>query len=348
MSNGALAQLVAKGKQDEHITGNPQITFFNSSFKRHTNFAIFTQEQTIQGIPSPGSTSSVILKRSGDLLGHVYINLTTNEQSQLISDWRNVIEYAELYIGGHLIDRQDSEFSETLAIDLMANSYSKSYPASIHGGVGSSSFFYPLRFFFCETWQCSLPIVALQYHDIEIKIKWSASFNTSYMCHVNASYACLDEDERDRVALSEHNMLIYQVQKNNPLNQTIQQLVFNHPVKFIASSNVVGNNSLVSRTNKIKIQVNGSDIEDFKVSIPHYTAVQSYYSTDYSAANSENMFIYPFCLSTCKVQPTGTLNFSRIDSCTIQCTENINKPIYAVNYNVLRIKNGMGMLLYYD
>lgn len=348
MSNGALAQLVAKGKQDEHITGTPQITFFNSSFKRHTNFAIFTQEQTIQGVPKSGSTSTVIVKRSGDLLGHMYIDVTYNGQSQLLSDWRNIIDYVELYIGGHLIDRQDSEFSETLAIDLMANTYSKSYPASIHGGVGSSSFFYPLRFFFCESWQCSLPIVGLQYHDIEIKIKWSTSLDPLYTCHVNACYACLDESERDRVALSEHNMLIYQVQKSNPLNQMVQELVFNHPVKFIASSNVIGTNSLVSRNNKIKIQVNGGDIEEFKLSVPHYTSIPSYYNTEFSSANSENMFIYPFCLSTSKVQPTGTLNFSRIDSCLIHCTENINRPIYAVNYNVLRIKNGMGMLLYYD
>ena len=50
MSNGAVAQLVARGKQDEHITGNPQITFFNSAFKRHSNFSTFSQEQTIQGL----------------------------------------------------------------------------------------------------------------------------------------------------------------------------------------------------------------------------------------------------------------------------------------------------------
>ena len=75
MSNGAVAQLVAKGKQDEHITGKPQITFFNSAFKRHSNFSTFSQEQTIQGIPTAGGTSSVIFKRSGDLLGHCYLDV---------------------------------------------------------------------------------------------------------------------------------------------------------------------------------------------------------------------------------------------------------------------------------
>ena len=173
MSNGAIAQLVARGKQDEHITGKPQITFFNSSFKRHSNFSTFTQEQTIQGPTKAGATSRVIFKRSGDLLGHTYIDVKLNGQAQLIEDWRAIIESVELYIGGQLVDRQDSEFSEDIAIDLLASTYSKSFPASLHGGLGSQSFFYPLRFFFCESWQSSLPLVALQYHDVELKIIWS-------------------------------------------------------------------------------------------------------------------------------------------------------------------------------
>ena len=37
---GGLIQLVAYGSQDMYITGNPQITFFKSVYRRHTNFAI--------------------------------------------------------------------------------------------------------------------------------------------------------------------------------------------------------------------------------------------------------------------------------------------------------------------
>ena len=190
--------------------------------------------------------------------------------------------------------------------------------------------------------------MALQYHDVELKIIWAQNLNANYSCHLNASYACLDEHERNKVALSEHNMLIYQVQTNKPSNQMIQELTFNHPVKFIASSNVSGSNNLVSRTNKVKIRINGSDVDDYKVSVPYYTSVPCYYNTEFSAANSEGMFVYPFCLVTSKYQPTGTLNFSRIDSCTVHCTENINRTIYAVNYNILKIKDGMGRVLYVD
>ena len=44
---GGLMQLVAHGAQDLYITGNPQVTFFKSVYRRHTNFAIESIEQTL-------------------------------------------------------------------------------------------------------------------------------------------------------------------------------------------------------------------------------------------------------------------------------------------------------------
>ena len=64
------------------------------------------------------------------------------------------------------------------------------------------------------------------------------------------------------------------------------------------------------------------------------------------------LFFVPFCLDAAKLQPTGSLNFSRLDSARIQSTGHgsgagkFNEDIYAVNYNVLRIENGMAGLLY--
>ena len=39
----------------------------------------------------------------------------TNEAA-LVTDWRDIIDRVELLIGGRVIDTQDSEFSETLAL----------------------------------------------------------------------------------------------------------------------------------------------------------------------------------------------------------------------------------------
>ena len=61
---------------------------------------------------------------------------------------------------------------------------------------------------------------------------------------------------------------------------------------------------------------------------------------------STAMFLYPFCLDTSKYQPTGSLNFSRIDNASLHSSTGITSNIYAVNYNILRVMNGMGALLY--
>lgn len=345
MSPG-IAQLVAVGPQDVHLVGKPEISFFRSHFKRHTNFSLFTQTQTIQGKPAANGMSVVKFERLGDLLNYVTLTATFNGESNLIADWSNVIDSAELLIGGQVIDTQDSIFTQEIAIDTLATTYSKSFPASLAGGLGSQSFFYPFRFFFCEHWLSSLPLVALQYHDVELRIHWSSNFDSNLKCDIKATYVSLDDEERQYLVSKPLDMLIFQVQKSIPSNDKVHELVFNHPIRFIASSNAAGDNNLVSRVNKVKLEVNGEDMTDFDISVPNFTSIPSYYHTQYSSGNNENMFMYPFCLDTAKFQPSGSLNFSRVDSFKIHCTENINKTIYAVNHNILRIQNGLGGLLY--
>ena len=60
--------------------------------------------------------------------------------------------------------------------------------------------------------------------------------------------------------------------------------------------------------------------------------------------------VYSFALNPEEHQPSGTCNFSRIDTAQLVIKKptinagNIN--IYAINYNVLRIMSGMGGLAY--
>ena len=46
---GGILQLIARGATDINLTGNPQITFFKSVYKRYTNFAIEEVLQTFDG-----------------------------------------------------------------------------------------------------------------------------------------------------------------------------------------------------------------------------------------------------------------------------------------------------------
>jgi hypothetical protein len=347
--SGAVARLIALGAQDVRISGDPQISFFNSTHKRHTNFSLFQQQQVIEGNPVAGNTSTITLRRSGDLLNYCFMTVEENGSSKLIDDWSNVIEESELYIGDQLIDRQTSEFTEEIAIDLFATTFAKSYQASLHGGLGSESYFYPFRFFHCENWGYSIPLLAIQYSDVRIKIKWSSNLNANYKPKLFATYVALDQAEREQIASpKEKIMLIQQVQKTEPSNEPVQTLFFNHPVKFIASSNAYGDNNLVSINNKVSLEVNGVDMTEQQTAIPFFTAIPSYYHTEYSSSNAENMFFYPFCINTSRYQMTGSLNFSRIDGFRIHCTAPVNRPIYAVNYNFIKIKNGIAGLMYSD
>ena len=56
--------------------------------------------------------------------------------------------------------------------------------------------------------------------------------------------------------------------------------------------------------------------------------------------------VYSFALKPEEHQPSGTCNFSRIDSAQLVTSDNLTGTVYAVNYNVLRIMSGMGGLAY--
>jgi hypothetical protein len=346
MSAG-LIQLVSTGPQDVYITGNPETSFFVKNYKRHTNFSIFNRSQNIKGNPKAGGLSKIRFERYGDLLAYTYLTVSQSGTNQILAEWSNVIQSCDLLIGGQIVDTQDVSFTEEIAIDILSTTAAKSYPASLHGGIGSQSFFYPFRFFFCENWSSCIPMVALQYHDVEIRIRWSENLDPNYIIQLHTCYISLDTDER-RIFSRGNDILIYQVQKSVASNEKIQELNFNHPVKLLASSNAstTTQNTLVSRTNKVKLEANGVDITEYNISVPHFTAVPTYYHTEHGYANSENMFFHSFGLNTTKYQPTGTLNFSRLTNFKIHCSENINTPIYAINYNILRVKNGLGGLMY--
>lgn len=348
--SGGIAQLVAVGAQDVHLVGQPEVSFFRSTYKRHTNFSQTVERQVIQGNVSNGGMSTIRFERKGDLLGYVY--LVANDASGAVeltpTQWRTMISKVELLIGGQVIDEQDVTFSTLIAPTLLASSAAKSMTGNLFGGAGNSRF-YPLRFFFCENWQSALPLIALQYHDVELRITWgSAATASNKKWEVYANYAYLDTQEREMFASKPQNMIMTQVQKAIASNVKIQELNFNHPVKFLAAGDATAVTMVSTAANKLKLQINGTDVADFKLANPHFTTVPLYYHTSNGDVNAgTKLFVYPFCLDTSKLQPTGSLNFSRLDSARIvNDTANSDKDIYAVNYNVLRIENGMGGLLY--
>ena len=291
--------------------------------------------------------STVRFVRKVDMLGYVYLVPNDGSATQAYSQaqWLTKISKVELLVGGQVIDEQDSTYSTLIAPRLSATTASKSIAADLANG-GTSYRFYPLRFAFCENWQTALPLISLQYHDVELRITWGTAAATDKW-DVYANYAYLDTQEREVFASQPQNMLITQTQKAVSSGSKIQELNFNHPVKYLAAGKASAL-PILNDNNKLKLQINGTDVADYKFADPNFSTVTSYYhTTNSSLGTAKSLFLYPFCLDTGKLQPTGSLNFSRLDSARIiNDNQNVDDDIYAVNYNVLRIENGMGGLLY--
>jgi hypothetical protein len=122
---GGLMQLVAYGAQDVYLTGNPQITFWKVTYRRYTNFAIESIEQTFNGQADFGRRVTCVISRNGDLAYRTYLQVTLPEINQYMGNstslalgqqsvyarWldfpgEQIIAQVEVEIGGQRIDRQ--------------------------------------------------------------------------------------------------------------------------------------------------------------------------------------------------------------------------------------------------
>ena len=86
--SGWIAQLVAVGAQDAHLVGDPEVSFFRSTYRRHTNFSQTVERQVIQGALSRGGMSTIRFERKGDLLGYTYFTSINNSSNACEAlDW---------------------------------------------------------------------------------------------------------------------------------------------------------------------------------------------------------------------------------------------------------------------
>jgi hypothetical protein len=119
-------QLVAYGAQDVFLTGTPEITFWKVSYRRHTNFAMESIEQTFSGQADFGRRVTCTIARNGDMAFRSYLQVTLPEINQgmkagsnaeidpadaVYARWldfpgEQLIAQVEVEIGGQRIDRQ--------------------------------------------------------------------------------------------------------------------------------------------------------------------------------------------------------------------------------------------------
>ena len=251
---GGLMQLVAYGAQDVYLTGSPKVTFFQAVYKRHTNFAMENIEQVVNGTAANSARLSVTVARNGDLIGEMYLELTSNatlnvsanstsaDGTDSSSEWvaERAVADIELTIGGQRIDKHYQKwwrlYSELYLDEAKKLQYGKMASATALG----NKVFLPMIFFFNRNPGLYLPLIALQYHEVRLDITLAATYANYFGTNavkVWGNYVYLDTEERRRFAQKGHEYLIEQVQHTGvdtvDVNDQSKQvrLSFNHPVK---------------------------------------------------------------------------------------------------------------------
>jgi len=237
---GGLMQLVAYGAQDIYLTGNPQITFFKVVYRRHTNFSMEAIQQTINGTPSASGSSTITISRNGDLVNKVYVTNT----SASLTHGPGLVNEVELEIGGQRIDRHYAEWNDIWNELTIPHSEASGFRTLTGSGYAqgagtattrdASLVQVPLNFWFCRNPGLALPLIALQYHEVKLKITWgsnAACGAAQSASQVWVDYIYLDTDERRRFAQVSHEYLIEQLQRQSCSGNNSTKLNFNHPVK---------------------------------------------------------------------------------------------------------------------
>ena len=363
--SGALVELVAKGAQDAYLTGDPEVSFFHQTYKRHTNFAQKPVPVQYTGTAGASQQINIKLLNKGDLLGYVWMDMVGLTDQNKLQD-----TIFELYIGGQLVDRQDGFYMTQLWQKFLLDSSAKGF-AGMGGNFTTpltsalSSTWLPLHFFFCDS--CYLPLVALQYHEVEIRITFGALYTPAPATQPNfyANYIVLDTTEREAIVNKEHNLLIEQVQRitatspNTSTSNKFDLSFLNHPVKCILWGNFNPSPTMV--TNIVQLYINGTELFETEMPDVYFSTVQAYYHSEYASVlmggqltatitTGGSLKMYSFALKANKHQPCGTCNFSRLDTASLTFGSVTSAPtnfyLYAVNFNILRIKAGLSGLAF--
>ena len=199
-------QLVAYGAQDIYLTGNPQITFFKVVYRRHTNFAVESIEQTFNGQADFGKRVTATISRNGDLIQQMYLEVVLPfVTSSNVATWtygvgNALVKQAEIEIGGQLIDRQYGDWMniwteltvsagkrqgyDVMVGNLPLTNGSAQGPKNQVGGLRANParnyfntkgkgarLYIPLQFWFNRNPGLALPLIALQYHEVKLNLE---------------------------------------------------------------------------------------------------------------------------------------------------------------------------------
>jgi len=370
-----------------------------SNYRRHTNFAMEEIQQTFQGTPRFGGKVPVVISRTGDLANQMTLeldipSLTTNAGTiAWVDDLAcALVLQVDLEIGGSLIDRRYGKCKKVYS-ELTTKSEKYDGQRKLWGTTNdmttaaatlpAKTLNYMLDFDCNNNVGLSLPMIALQYHEVKVTVTFQTLDNLliysggSSISTVNNSaaldaslwvnYIYLDVDERKAYAQTAQEYLFTQLQftgaETYSQSSIKPRINFNHPCKEFVwicqpQANVdakryfdFGDGSIPYSQNdqmvNAKIQFNGQD-RFTQRNAQYFNQNQPFFY--HTRMPATGIYSYSFALNPEEHQPSGSVNMSRIDTATLLITlvnsVQILFEIYAMNYNVLRVISGMGGLAY--
>jgi hypothetical protein len=355
-TGGGLAQLVAFGAQNVYLSGEPATSLWKTSYNRCKQFAIESIEQTLQGPVGYGGSSTVQLTRSGDLICGLMFQITLRRGPSGVDDpvpffaAEHLIKNIELRIGGQRIDYLPHNWFRVYAQMYFNAKQEASYDDAVNFGNEvegqERTFYFPIPFFFSQwDWKRALPLIALQYHEVELWINFTSASDIPGIdptfdpkIRLYADYAFLDSPERVWFASNPHEYLITQLQyqKQTIILDALTRdykipVNFNHPCKFLAWNFAPGTEThgqftyLPGETDsntaaplyEADIILNGRD--RFTTRPGKYFKNANPWLSQYGGFFSSGLYAYNFGLNNCLgADPTATLNFSRLDNTTLR------------------------------
>jgi len=250
-------------------------------------------------------------------------------------------------------------------------------------------FYVPLCFYFTEDWSNALPIVALHLTDVRISITLKSKSDIilassgSYTIvdatdgvitdpHILAECVYLDDAERKWFAESSHKYLISQVQQVSAVeiaaNETAfeMELLLNHPVKelFVMYRsttnkegkkwfNFTGNEGAGAFENEafktMQLKFNNNVRFDAKDPV-YFRVIQP--RQFHTRIPDKHIYVYSFALNPEDRDPSGSVNFSRIDNARLFFTFSSSTMVageflvFARSINVTSIQDGGHLLRY--
>lgn len=394
---GGLLQLVAIGAFDTYLIGNPTFTFWKSVYKRYSNFTMEEIGRTpIEGSASFGDQVTYTIARNGDLVSNCFLEAEISVpgtgaggtvKTPTDHFMERLIKSVEVEIGGQTIDKQYGLWMHIWNRLTLSDTKLKAYNYMIGSkGLGvesplltpdlnpmTSKLNLPLQFWFCKNPGLALPLIALRYHEVKIKVQIADSADVQYQTDPSdqdyqltglklwVNYIYLAAAERRRFAQQSHEYLITQVQSAGPeivvKGDNSSDLFFNLPVIELMWVNYSNGENTTQSWSSFENYIDSAKLKFNELDRfaerdgTYFDTVQpfTYHTNNKTGVNVYSFALYP---ENASKQPSGSANFSIIENVKLnQSLKSIfTNPgelyIYALNYNVLRILSGMGGIAY--